>query len=197
MRVPGAWLLPSMCALVVITGCDTAVTDTSAVASTAPPPRATAPSRAPTLSPRLTAAIGSSFCTTDDEPCGARAVSLDSRAVGDLPGYPTAIDEDGGLVLLQFPPSTVETRGFSLYDIARRQTRPVFATDGSVNPILSDGLDFEGVRPELPPGWAPARLTRRSANDALVRDAVAVRLRDGGWLPIGLPGLTAIGGGHD
>lgn len=79
-------------------------------------------------------AIGSSFCTTDNEPCGAQAVSLDSRAVGDLPGYPTAIDEDGGLVLLQFPPSTVETRGFSLYDIARRQARPVFAIDGSVEP---------------------------------------------------------------
>lgn len=142
-------------------------------------------------------ALGISTCTTEAAPCGVSARSLDDRLLVELPGFPPTADEDGGLVLLGFPPPTVESGFFTVYDVSSGESRLAFATDGTVRPVYADGLDFEGVRPEVPPGWTPVWLTWQPSEREFVRQAAAVRLSDGGWVPLELPALTVIGGGHD
>lgn len=141
--------------------------------------------------------LGSSTCPSEVEPCGVSAVWLSDRSVVELPGYPAVVDEARGLVLLQFPTPTVEARGFSLLDPSSGESRRVFSTDGDVRPVYAEGLLFEGVRMEVPPGWAPVWLSWPPNDQDYVRFAAAVRLRDGGWVPVELPALTVIGGGHD
>jgi len=141
-------------------------------------------------------ALGIWSCPAETESCVVSAVSLEDGSVVELPGYPPAIDAEGRLVLLVFPGPTVETGSFSLFDPATATTRQVFSTDGTVRPLYADGLDFEGVRVEVPAGWAPVWVSQ-SDGDGYTRQAVAVRLSDGGWLPITVPPLLSIGGGHD
>lgn len=141
--------------------------------------------------------LGISTCTTEAEPCGVSARSLNDRSLVELPGFPPGVDADGGMVLLGFPPPTVESAFFTIYDVSSGESRIAFATDGDVRPVYADGLDFEGVRPEVPPGWVPVWLSWQPSDREFVRQAAAVRLSDGGWVPLELPAMTVIGGGHD
>lgn len=141
--------------------------------------------------------LGISTCTTEAEPCGVSARSLNDRSLVELPGFPPGVDGDGGMVLLGFPPPTVESGFFTVYDVSSGESRMAFATDGNVRPVYADGLDFEGVRAEVPPGWVPVWLSWQPSEREFIRQAAAVRLSDGGWVPLELPALTIIGGGHD
>lgn len=141
-------------------------------------------------------ALGNWSCPAETESCVTSAVSLEDGSVVEFPGHPPAVDAEGRLVLLVLPGPTVETSSFSLFDPATATARPVFSTDGTVRPLYADGLDFEGVRVEVPAGWAPVWVSQ-SDGDGYTRQAVAVRLNDGGWLPITVAPLLSIGGGHD
>lgn len=132
---------------------------------------------------------------------GGRCVTSGMRlATGEaqlFAGTPPAIDADGRLVLLGFPPPTVAARGFFATQLDGSGTRLVFATDGSVRTIIQEGIFSEGVRMELPWGWVAVSLEEGSPDGRYVTTPAAVRLADGGWVPLTLPQIYPIGGGTD
>jgi hypothetical protein len=141
-------------------------------------------------------ALGGSHCIGDGSRCLTTGVDLFDGTQREYPGEPPAVDADGRLVLLQFPSPTIDTSVFAVSDLDGTDARLVFQTDGTIRPIYQEGIDFQGVRIELPMGWVPiihARLTAETYETF----AAAVRLSDGGWVPIAVPTLYPIGGGHD
>lgn len=141
--------------------------------------------------------LGGSSCADDGSRCITNGVDLASGAQGEYPGEPPALDDGGRLVLLQFPSSTIEAHSFSVADLDGSAVRVVFETDGTVRPLYQEGVDFLGVRVELPHGWVPISHERLDGDDGYERFVAAVRLRDGGWVRLAVPTIYPIGGGHD
>ncbi len=142
-------------------------------------------------------ALGGSTCIGDGSRCVTTGIELASGAQREYPGEPPAVNEDGRLVLLQFPSSAIETHAFSVVDLDGSDARVVFATDGTVRPLYQEGVDFLGVRVELPPGWVPIGHDRLDASGGYEHFVAAVRLRDGGWVRLAVPTIYPIGGGTD
>ena len=129
--------------------------------------------------------------------CVTDGLSLARGMPVQLPGHPPALDDQGALVLLRFPPPTEEASEFSVTSLDGAATRLVFVGDGGVRPIDQDGIDFAGVRLELPWGWAPVAIDRPMSDGGFQVVRAAVRLADGGWVELSWPEINAIGGGHD
>jgi hypothetical protein len=129
--------------------------------------------------------------------CVTDGLSLARGMPEQFPGHPPALDERGDLVLLQFPPPTEEAREFSVTNLDGTDTRRVFVSDGTVRPIDQEGVDFAGIRLELPLGWVAVNVDRPMSDGGFQLIPAAVRLSDGGWLKLTLPQINAIGGGHD
>ena len=140
--------------------------------------------------------LGIDYCLPDTR-CVTEGIHLGGGGPQIFPGRSPAIDADGHLVLLQFPPPTVSARGFFVTHLDGSGTHLVLATDGSVRLIHQEGIDFEGVRIELPWGWLAVSLDRLTADGGYVVTPAAVRLADGGWLGLTLPQINPIGGGTD
>jgi len=141
--------------------------------------------------------LGGWHCLPDENRCVTDGFGLARGMPEEMRGWPPALDAGGHLVMLQFPPPTVEARGFFITDLDGSNTRLVFASDFGVRPIFQEGADFEGTRMELPWGWVAVQLDRVLKNGQYQMIPAAVRLADGGWVRLTLPSLYPIGGGHD
>ena len=142
-------------------------------------------------------ALGGSSCAGDGSRCVTSGVELASGTQREYPGEPAVLDEDGRLALLQFPSPAIETNRFSAVRLDGAGAQIIFTTDGTVRPLYQEGIDFQGVRVELPPGWVPISHARQDVDGGYVTFVAAVRLRDGGWVRLAVPTITSIGGGHD
>ena len=142
-------------------------------------------------------ALGGSFCIGDGSRCVTSGVELHSGTQREYPGEPAVLDEEGRLALLQFPSSAMETNRFSAVRLDGVGAQVIFTTDGTVRPLYQDGIDFLGVRVELPPGWVPISHARQDADGGYETFVAAVRLRDGGWVRLTMPTIAPVGGGHD
>jgi hypothetical protein len=140
--------------------------------------------------------LGIDYCLPDTR-CVTEGIHLAEGGPQIFPGRPPAIDAGGHLVLLQFPPPTVSARGFFVTHLDGSGTHLVLATDGSVRLIHQEGVDFEGVRLELPWGWVAVSLDRFTSDGLYVVTPAAVRLTDGGWVGLTMPQINPIGGGTD
>ena len=122
--------------------------------------------------------------------CSILAASI----IGALPLRSAHAD---GLVIIDNPPATVAAQGFFATQLDGSGTRLVFATDGSVRTIIQEGIFSEGVRMELPWGWVAVSLEEGTPDGRYVTTPAAVRLADGGWVPLTLPQIYPIGGATD
>lgn len=142
-------------------------------------------------------ALGGSSCIGDGSRCVTSGVELASGMQREYPGQPAVLDEDGRLALLQFPSPAIETNEFAAVQLNGVGPQVIFTTDGTVRPLYQEGIDFQGVRVELPPGWVPISHARQDADGGYETFVAAVRLRDGGWVRLAVPTILPIGGGHD
>ena len=140
--------------------------------------------------------LGIDYCITATR-CVTDGIDVPGTEVRQFPGWPPALDQDGHLLLLQFPGPTRVTRSFVSTLLDGSGTRLVFVTDGYVRPIYQEGIDFVGVRMELPWGWVAVNLEWLMDDGEYRVVPAAVRLADGGWVVLTLPEIYPIGGGHD
>lgn len=140
--------------------------------------------------------LGQGSCSAGST-CVTDAISLGQRVPVELPGDWPAVDSNGRLVLLSFGPPTADVHDFWAASLDGDGLHRVFKTDGDVRALGLGLSGFPSGQVELPAGWVAVVVRGHTKRGTYQETPVAVRLADGGWVPLALPTLRPIGGGHD
>ncbi|MGH9251695.1 MAG: hypothetical protein ACRD0W_19570 [Acidimicrobiales bacterium] len=140
--------------------------------------------------------LGTWYCN-DPLRCVTEGLDLRSGEPRLLPGRLAVADERGHLVMLQVPSPTISAQALFYTSLDGTDVRLAIASDWDVRPVYQQGIDDEGIRLELPWGWVAVSFDRLLPDDRYEVFRAAVRLSDGGWVPIVSPWIAPIGGGHD